>query len=80
MELNEILKRMENRIVDFDPAKSLIHISDHIAQMCLHVGNWFGKDLYHQWILFDDLWAGANADLAEGVLRYAKRWDVLSDE
>ena len=38
----------------------------------------FGKDTYHQWIIFDDLWAGEHPDLAEGILRYAKRWDVLT--
>ena len=52
--------------------------SDHLAQLCLHVGDFFGKDTYHQWIIFDDLWAGEHPDLAEGILRYAKRWDVLT--
>jgi|SRR5258707_13517387 3-oxoacyl-[acyl-carrier protein] reductase len=33
-----------------------------------------------QWIIFDDLWAGANRDMAEGILRYARRWDVLSED
>ncbi len=79
-ELEAIRKHIENQKNDFDPAKSLICTSDHIAQMCLHTGTWFGKDPYHQWILFDDLWAGTNAELAEGVLRFAKRWDVLSDD
>jgi hypothetical protein len=59
-----------------DPSKSLISVGDHVAQLCLHVG-WEGE-MYHQWIIFDDLWAGEHRDLAEGILRYAKRWDVLT--
>jgi hypothetical protein len=51
---------------------------DHFAQLCIHVGDSFGNDAYHQWIIFDDLWAGEHPDLAEGILRYAKRWDVLT--
>jgi hypothetical protein len=65
-------------ILDHDASKSLVGTSDHLAQLCLHVGNWFGKDLYHQWIIFDDQWAGEHRDLAEGILRYATRWDVLT--
>lgn len=77
--------RCPERIFDFvtsdrDPSKSLVRTSEHLLQLCLHVGNWFGKDVYHQWIIFDDLWAGVNKDLAEGVLRYAGRWDVLSED
>lgn len=34
-------------------------------------------DQYHNWILFDDLWAGANPDMANSILRFASRWDVL---
>jgi hypothetical protein len=59
-----------------DPLKSLISTGDHIAQLCLFVG--WGGGVYHQWIVFDDFWAGGHPDLADGVLRYAKRWDVLS--
>jgi hypothetical protein len=33
--------------------------------------------MYHQWYLFDDLWASAHPDLANAILRYASRWDVL---
>jgi hypothetical protein len=65
-------------VLDHDPTKSLVGASDHLAQLCLHVGDFFGKDVYHQWIIFDDLWAGEHRDLAEGILRYAKRWDVLT--
>jgi hypothetical protein len=65
-------------VPDHDASKSLVGASDRIAQLCLHVGNWSGRDVYHQWIVFDDLWAGEHRDLAEGILRYAKRWDVLT--
>jgi hypothetical protein len=65
-------------VQDHDPSKSLVGASDDLAQLCLHVGDFFGKDVYHQWIIFDDLWAGEHRDLAEAILRYAKRWDVLT--
>jgi hypothetical protein len=65
-------------VPDHDASKSLVGKSDHLIQLCLHIGNWFGNDVFHQWFLFDDLWAGGHPDLADGVLRYAKRWDVLS--
>src|SRR5579875_448398 len=44
-----------------DPSKSLISTGDHIAQLCLFVG--WGGGVYHQWIIFDDLWAGEHPDL-----------------
>jgi hypothetical protein len=61
-----------------DPGKSLLQSETHVAQLCLHTNRWGDEDLYHRWILFDDLWAGAHSDLAEAILRYATRWDVLS--
>ena len=61
-----------------DPSKSLVATSAHLAQLCLHVGDFFRNDVHHQWVIFGDLWAGGHPDLADGVLRYAKRWDVLS--
>jgi uncharacterized protein (TIGR02996 family) len=61
-----------------DPARSLVHVEDHLAQVCLHTGRWGQRDLFHQWFLFDDLWAGEHPALANTVLRYARRWDVLS--
>jgi UV DNA damage repair endonuclease len=67
-------------VLDHDPSKSLISTTDHLLQLCLHTGICFGRDVHHQWIFFDDLWAGANPDLADGILRYAQRWDVLSGD
>ncbi len=48
-----------------------------MAVFCLHVARWDKEDLYHQWYFFDDLWAAAHPDLANALLRYASRWDVL---
>jgi uncharacterized protein (TIGR02996 family) len=65
-----------------DRKKTLIHVEDHMAQMCRHVDRWgWGRkksDMYHQWYFFDDLWASAHPDLANALLRYARRWDVLT--
>ncbi len=60
------------------PKKSQVQATDHLAQLCLHVGRSGKSDLYHRWVLFDDQWAAANKTLANGLLRYAQRWDVLS--
>ena len=43
-----------------------------------YTARWDERDLYHQWVFFDDLWAGAHPELANSVLRFAARWDVLS--
>jgi uncharacterized protein (TIGR02996 family) len=63
-----------------DPTKSLLQVEEHIAQICLHADRWhdYEVDIYHRWIFFDDLWASAHRDLANGILCYARRWDVLS--
>jgi uncharacterized protein (TIGR02996 family) len=65
-----------------DVAKSLVHVDEHLAQLCLHAEEWEitdgNADLFHQWVFFDDLWASAHADLANAILRYAARWDVLT--
>jgi hypothetical protein len=58
--------------------KSLVQAAEHVAQICLHVGKESKGELYHRWMLFDDMWAAANKALANGALRYASRWDVLS--
>ncbi len=63
-----------------DPAKCHIQVEEHLAQLCLHTGSWDGVDLYQQWIFFDDLWAAAHPDLANGILRYQRCWDVLSPD
>lgn len=62
------------------PGKSLIHVEEHLAQMCLYVGHdrWQKCDLFHQWIFFDDLWAAAHPALANAILSFGRRWDVLT--
>lgn len=52
----------------------------HVAQLCLHTDCSEGVDLYHRWIFFDDLWAAAQPDLANSILRYDRCWDVLSPD
>src|SRR5205823_4212450 len=56
---------------------SLFHVEDHLAQLCLHMAEG-DYPYFHQWIFFDDLWATAHPDLANAILRFAARWDVLS--
>lgn len=79
-EYEGLIDQFKGRILN-EPARSLVHVEDHLAQLCLHLGRWDeegGLHLFHQWFLFDDLWAGAHPALADAVLRYARRWDVLS--
>jgi uncharacterized protein (TIGR02996 family) len=63
-----------------DPKKFQVNAGEHLAQLSLHTMRVpkDQADLYDQWIFFDDLWASAHPDLANGVLRFASRWDVLS--
>jgi uncharacterized protein (TIGR02996 family) len=37
------------------------------------------EDRYDQWIFFDDTWASGNEALAQSLVAYAWRWNVLSD-
>ncbi|MCI0456268.1 MAG: TIGR02996 domain-containing protein [Gemmataceae bacterium] len=60
-----------------DPKKSKVRVEEHMAQLCLHVDRWGERDLYHQYFFFDDRWAAAHPDLANSLLRWARRWDVL---
>jgi uncharacterized protein (TIGR02996 family) len=59
--------------------KSLLHGEEHLIQMCLdgshndERGPYFG-----QWILFDDLWASAHPELADALLTWCARWDMLT--
>ena len=52
--------------------------SDHLAQMCIPAFPTLGT--YHQWYFFDDLWATSHSALADGVMCYLLRWDVLTVE
>ena len=53
-------------------------VTQHLAQLSLNVGAWERTQLFVHWVLFDDLWASANADLANALFCAASRWDVLS--
>src|SRR5262249_15773815 len=64
-----------------DPSKSLIHVEQHLAQLCVHVAKWeYHGDLYQQWIFFAARWAAAPPALANSILRYHRCWDVLSPD
>jgi uncharacterized protein (TIGR02996 family) len=64
--------------------RDLIHAEERLVQVCLHLSDKAlgrpTKGLFHQWILFDDLWASAHPELANAILRFARRWDVLTTD
>jgi uncharacterized protein (TIGR02996 family) len=62
-----------------DPGQSRVQVAEHVAQVGLHIADHGGYGEWHQWIFFDDQWARAHPALAQGLLTYATRWDVLSD-
>ena len=57
-----------------DADRSLLTVDEHIAQLAMHVDEYFG---YQQWIIFDDVWAASHPELAASLLRYAASWDVF---
>src|SRR5262249_39594469 len=63
-------------------AQFRVQVEEHVAQLCFRDHVWRlprrNQNIYEQWVLFDDLWASAHADLANSILRYVQRWDVLS--
>ncbi len=73
-EAEELVKKSPSR----GPEKSHIAVSEHLAQACLFYANFefqkIAKVLHHQWWLFDDCWANANKDLADGLLRFCVDW------
>jgi hypothetical protein len=71
----------QEQLFPFDPSRSLIQVDDHVAQLCLHwrPSHSLDSEMFFQWIFFDELWASAYPDLANGILHYASRWDVLSE-
>jgi uncharacterized protein (TIGR02996 family) len=64
--------------------RDLTHVEEHVAQACLHLSDKAlglrTKGLFHQWIFFDDLWASAHPEMANALLRFARRWDVLTTD
>jgi hypothetical protein len=60
-------------------ARSSVLVGRHMVQLCLFVAAWSADSpQFHQWILFDDVWAASHAALANGLLRWTARWDALS--
>lgn len=57
--------------------RSRLQYSRHLIQMSLFVESEEEDFLYHHWIFFDASWASENPHLANSILRYAQRWDVL---
>jgi uncharacterized protein (TIGR02996 family) len=57
-----------------NPERYLIHVGDHVVQAYFHLCD----DDFDQWFLFDDLWGSAHPALANSLIRWATRWDVLS--
>ncbi|HSI87101.1 MAG: hypothetical protein ACAI35_19780 [Candidatus Methylacidiphilales bacterium] len=64
--------------------QSVMQILPHLAVACFHVASadfsYGCKQLYHQWIIFDDLWATANPAMAHSLFRFGSRWDVLGED
>ncbi len=68
-----------------DPARDLLRVTPFLAQATKHEGRWpdgdvlwfTPHDIYETWIFFDDRWAAAQATLAEGMVLFNSRWDVL---
>ncbi len=58
-----------------EPADAQIFAGAHVVQLSVTVSETY----FHQWVLFDDLWAAANPDLASSLLRWTHRWDVVGD-
>lgn len=71
----ETLARLKSGYLrDPTDVQALVSVADHVAQLSIPNGG-----LQAEWIFFDDLWATAHPDLANAILRFASRWDVLSD-
>jgi uncharacterized protein (TIGR02996 family) len=69
-------------VLDACREKAHVHaaVEEHVAQLCYRADYWSsrGCGIYHQLIFFDDRWAAARPDLANAILPYVWRWDVLS--
>jgi uncharacterized protein (TIGR02996 family) len=63
---------------DNSPRKSCVHVEEHLAQLCVHIGKTGRHDIWHQWYFFDDRWAAAHPAVADALLAHGRRWDVLS--
>jgi uncharacterized protein (TIGR02996 family) len=52
----------------------LDQVGDHVVQTFAA----YREDDHDHWFFFDDLWGAAHPALADALLRYATRWDILS--
>ena len=59
---------------EYHEKANLIQVGDHVVQLFAHASG----DAFEHWFVFDDLWGNDQRDLADALLCYATRWDVLS--
>jgi hypothetical protein len=73
------LRAMEgDRTLRRKSAHSLFHAEGHLVQTCLDTSATDRAPYFGQWYFFDDIWASAHPHLANSLLRFASRWDVLT--
>lgn len=59
-----------------EPGRSEIATSTHTAQLCQEA-TLSGESAFEHWFLFDDVWASAHPELAQGVMCYVSSWWCL---
>ncbi len=69
---SEMVAAAEGLTPNGDAKKTIVYEGGHAAMLCAHVSNELG---FQQWILFDDRWGAAHANLATSILQYARSWD-----
>jgi uncharacterized protein (TIGR02996 family) len=70
-----LLERGVRHLMTQGQAHGLMQVGDHVAQTFV---TYSVDPRYDHWFFFDDLWGSAHPDLADALLRYGSRWDVLS--
>lgn len=72
---------------DKKPNQSKFQFSEHLIQASIHTQTWTWHPVsridgnfpnFDHFIIFDELWATANPDLANSILRFTTMWNVLS--
>ncbi len=77
--------KVEPERVPQNSIKGPYQYSEHLVQFSINRDSWGSvpildttpADLYDHYILFDDLWAAKNRDLAISILAFGKSWKVL---